>query len=446
MNRTGYVLAAVALLGAGALLGRRFDEHTVTVERAAHEEPATQARRILYYRNPMGLADTSPMPKKDGMGMDYVPVYEGDASAGNVLRIAPEKVQKIGVRTEAAAPREISSHIVTVGVIEADERSLVTIAARFEGWIETLHANETGRAVRRGEPLFSAYSPELVAAQQEYLLARDARRRGAGQLGEELLQTARARLLNWQMDESDIRAMEARSEPQRAVTFRAPADGVVLEKAAVQGMRFMPGEMLYRLADLREVWLMASVYEQDIADLQTGQSVRLHVDSFPSEVFAGRVGFVYPTLDETTRTAKVRVQLPNADLRLRPGMYGRVDIRVERRGQSVLSVPDSAVLDSGKRQLVLVERGEGLFEPRDVLVGRRGEGYVEIRQGLDAGDRVVVSANFLIDAESNLKAALDSFGHAGHGGQPATDAAAPDDRRDEASAPAPTGHAGHGEH
>ena len=409
MNRTGYVLAAVALLGAGALLGRQFDEHTVTVERAVHEEPATPARRILYYRNPMGLADTSPVPKKDGMGMDYVPVYEGDAGAGNVLRIAPEKVQRIGVRTEAAAPREIRSAIMTVGVIEADERSLVTIAPRFEGWIETLHANETGRAVRRGEALFSAYSPELVAAQQEYLLALDAKRRGSGQLADELLQTARARLLNWQMAEADIRALEARGEPQRAVNFRAPTDGVVLEKAAVQGMRFMPGEMLYRLADLREVWLMASVYEQDIADLQTGQSISLHVDSFPSEVFAGRVGFVYPTLDETTRTAKVRVQLPNADLRLRPGMYGRVDIRVERRGQPVLSVPDSAVLDSGKRQLVLVERGEGLFEPRDVRVGQRGEGYVEIREGLAERDRVVVSANFLIDAESNLQAALTAL-------------------------------------
>jgi len=446
MNRTGYLLAAIALLGVGVLLGRWLDEHEVTVEHEADAKPAARARKILYYRNPMGLADTSPVPKKDGMGMDYVPVYEGDEGTGNILRIAPEKVQKIGVRTEAAAPREIRSDIMTVGVIEADERSLVTIAPRVEGWIETLHVNETGRAVRRGEALFSAYSPELVAAQQEYLLALEAKRRGTGQLADELLQTARARLLNWQMTEADIRALEARDEPQRAVTFRAPADGVVLEKAAVQGMRFMPGEMLYRLADLREVWLMASVYEQDIADLRTGQAVSLHVDSFPSEVFAGRVGFVYPTLDETTRTAKVRVQLPNADLRLRPGMYGRVDIQVERRNRPVLSVPDSAVLDSGKRQLVLVERGEGLFEPRDVLLGQRGEGYVEIREGLAAGDRVVVAANFLIDAESNLKAAVDSFGHAGHTGQPAADETIPGNAHDGASAPPPAEHAGHGGH
>jgi Cu(I)/Ag(I) efflux system membrane fusion protein len=190
----------------------------------------------------------------------------------------------------------------------------------------------------------------------------------------------------------------------------------VLEKAAVQGMRFMPGETLYRLADLGTVWLMASVYEQDIGDVQLGQPASVQIESFPAEVFRGHVGFVYPTLDEGTRTARVRVQLPNSDLRLRPGMYGRVDIQVERSGDAVLSVPDSAVLDSGTRQLVLVERGEGLFEPRDVVVGERGGGYVEIRRGIAEGDRVVVSANFLIDAESNLKAALDSFGHAGHGG------------------------------
>jgi Cu(I)/Ag(I) efflux system membrane fusion protein len=305
---------------------------------------------------------------------------------------------------------------MAVGVIEADERSLVTISPRFEGWIETLYVNETGRRVRRGEALFSAYSPELVAAQQEYLLALDAKRRGAGKLGDDLLQTARARLLNWQVEEADIRALEARGEPQRAVTLRAPSDGVVLEKAAVQGMRFMPGETLYRLADLGTVWLMASVYEQDIGDVQLGQPASVQIESFPAEVFRGHVGFVYPTLDEGTRTARVRVQLPNSDLRLRPGMYGRVDIQVERSGDAVLSVPDSAVLDSGTRQLVLVERGEGLFEPRDVVVGRRGGGYLEIRRGIAEGERVVVSANFLIDAESNLKAALDSFGHAGHGG------------------------------
>ena len=158
------------------------------------------------------------------------------------------------------------------------------------------------------------------------------------------------------------------------------------------------------------------------------------------------MGFVYPTLDETTRTAKVRVQLPNADLRLRPGMYGRVDIQVERRNRPVLSVPDSAVLDSGKRQLVLIERGEGLFEPRDVLVGQRGDGYVEVREGLAEGDRVVVSANFLIDAESNLKAAVDSFGHAGHGGQAPTGEAAPGNPHDGAGAPPAAEHASHGGH
>jgi Cu(I)/Ag(I) efflux system membrane fusion protein len=430
MKKAAHLIVALVLLGAGALLARWYDAHFAGTESEAPRKP-------LYYRNPMGLPDTSPVPKKDSMGMDYIPVYaedvaaaparemKGDVGTGNILRIPLEKVQKIGVRTEPAALREIKADITAVGVIEADERSRVTIAPRFEGWIEKLHVNETGRAVHRGEPLFSAYSPELVAAQQEYLIALGAAQRGAGQLGDELLQTARTRLLNWQLSEGDIRTLESRREPMRTVTFRAPADGVVLEKTAETGMRFMPGEVLYRLADLHNVWLMASVYEQDIGDVRIGLPVNLQIDSFPSELFHGRVGFIYPTLDDATRTAKVRIELGNEDLRLRPGMYGRVTVQVLRHGGQVLSVPDSAVLDSGVRQLVLVERGEGMFEPRDVVIGVRGSGYVEIREGLADRERVVVSANFLIDAESNLRAAIDSFGHADHGSKPAGTGAAP---------------------
>jgi len=444
MKKAAFAFAALLLLAAGVLLGRWSGERVAGGQASAGAASpsvagASAARKILYYRNPMGLADTSPVPKKDSMGMDYVPVYEGEEGAAGILRIPLEKVQKIGVRTAAVEARELKGEITAVGVVEADERSRVTVAPRFEGWIETLFVSETGRAVRRGEPLFSAYSPELLAAQQEYLLALDAVPRGAAQLRNELLRTARERLRNWQMDEADIRALEARREPLRALDYRAPADGVVLEKAAETGMRFMPGEVLYRLADLRKVWLIASVYEQDIADVRVGQAASLQIDAFPAERFLGRVDFVYPTLDDATRTARVRVELGNEDLRLRPGMYGRVTVDVLRQGGAVLSVPDSAVLDSGLRQLVLLERGEGMFEPRDVRTGQRGGGYVEIRSGLAAGDRVVVSANFLIDAESNLRAAVQGFGHAGHGDAPG---AAP-----AANAPVPaTDHSGHGDH
>ncbi|HEX4938042.1 MAG TPA: efflux RND transporter periplasmic adaptor subunit [Candidatus Kapabacteria bacterium] len=379
-------------------------------------------RKILYYRNPMGLSDTSPVPKTDSMGMDYLPVYEGEEAAGKLVRISPEKVQKLGVKLESVQRRQIQRPVRAVGTIEADERTLTTIAPRFEGWVETLHANETGRQIGRGQPLFDVYSPELVAAQQEYLLALEARQSLSGEMASELLRTARLRLLNWQLTEADIQALERTRKPQRSVSFRSPINGVILEKMVTQGMRFMPGDALYRLAELKTVWLIANVYEQDLSALQLGQPVTLSVAAFPGESFNGRITFIYPVLADETRTARVRIELPNPERRLLPGMYGHVNVQPTEDAVPVLSVSDSALMDSGKQQLVLVQVGDGIFEPRPVQAGRRGDGYIEILSGLAEAEQVVVSANFLIDAESNLKAAIGSFGHAGHGASPATEA------------------------
>lgn len=410
----------------------------------ANEAAVGGAKKILYYRNPMGLSDTSPVPKKDSMGMDYLPVYEGETGADNLVRIAPEKVQKLGVRTETVQRRAIARPVRAVGIIEANEQTLTTIAPRFEGWIDKLYANETGRRITRGQPLFSVYSPELVAAQQEYLLAVEAQEMLTGSRASELSQNGRERLLNWQLTDADITALARTGKPQRSVLFRSPMDGVVLEKMATQGMRFMPGETLYRLADLSTVWLIASVYEQDLASLQLGQPASLSVEAFPGEQFTGRITFIYPTLAEETRTIRVRIELPNPDQRLRPGMFGRVNVEPPTDVESVLSVSDSALMDSGKQQLVLVQVGDGLFEPRPVTAGRRGEGYIEILSGVAEAEQVVVSANFLIDAESNLKAAIGSFGHSGHGAAPVTNPATPP--TDEATSPSDnsaTKHEGH---
>lgn len=387
------------------------------------EDGASSAtRKVLYYRNPMGLSDTSPVPKKDSMGMDYLPVYEGEQSAGNLVRISPEKVQKLGVKLESVQLRQVQRPVRAVGIIEADERTLTTIAPRFEGWVETLYANETGRQIGRGQPLFAVYSPELVAAQQEYLLALEAKKSLPGEMASELIRTAKLRLLNWQLTDADIQTLERAGTPQRSVLFRSPVDGVILEKMATQGMRFMPGEALYRLAELNTVWLIANVYEQDLPALQLSQPVTLSVAAYPGETFNGRITFIHPVLADETRTARVRIELPNAKRRLLPGMYGQVNVQPAEDAMPVLSVSDSALMDSGKQQLVLVQVGDGLFEPRPVQVGRRGDGYIEILSGLAEAEQVVVSANFLIDAESNLKAAIGSFGHAGHGTSTATDA------------------------
>lgn len=397
---------------------------------AAAAAGGAAGKKILYYRNPMGLPDISQVPKKDPMGMDYLPVYEGEETKGAELRIAPEKVQKLGVRTEAAAMRPLARTLRAVGTIQVDERALRSVAPRFEGWIQRLHVNATGQVVARGQPLMEVYSPELVAAQQEYLLAvrgvaalKDADPAVAdGMRG--LAEGALQRLRNLDISEQELAQLRSEARARDSVTLRAPAGGVVLEKSAVQGMRFMPGEMLYRIADLSSVWLLAEVFEQDLGALRVGQAAQVRLNAYPGEVFEGRVGFVYPTLAAETRTAKVRIELPNRGQRLKPDMYASVELATADAGTR-LAVPDSAVLDSGTRRVVLVRRGEGLFEPREVRTGMRGDAYVEVVEGLRAGEEVVVSANFLIDAESNLKAALGSFGHAAHGKPAAANVAAP---------------------
>ena len=401
----GLALVAAAL-AVGYWLGASHD--------AARQPPATHAsaekqeRKVLYYRNPMGLADTSPVPKKDPMGMDYIPVYEGEepAKAGTV-KISPDKVQLLGVRTEAAVERELRRAVQAVGTIQANERLLAKVTPRFEGYIEKLHVNTTGQAVRRGEALMEVYSPEIVAAQEEYLIARAG---GSEPVMQRMAEAVLQRLRNWGIAESELETLRTEGKARRSLTLRSPAAGVVLAKPSVQGMRFMPGETLYEIADLSTVWLVAEIFERDLGLVKAGQVARLRILAYPEREFTGKVVFVYPTLDPNTRTARVRIELPNSAGLLKPSMFGNVELQGGGGRGKVLAIADSAVLDSGARQVVLVERGEGQFEPRDVKLGMRAEGYVEVLDGVRVGEQVVVRANFLIDAESNLKAALESFG------------------------------------
>ncbi|SMF95005.1 membrane fusion protein, Cu(I)/Ag(I) efflux system [Methylomagnum ishizawai] len=371
--------------------------------------------RILYYRHPMGAADTSPVPKKDEMGMDYLPVYEGEAANSRQIAITPEKVQKLGVRTEAVAIRALVRNVRVLGGIQIDERRVHAVAPKFEGWVQRLHVNVTGQAVRRGQPLLDIYSPDLLTAEQEYLIARDglaALREGSVQAratAELLVKNSLQRLRYWDIPQEALDRLESQGAPLETLPLAAPVSGVVLEKPAVEGMRFMPGEVLFRLADLGEVWLLADVFEQDLDWIRLGQAVQVHINAYPDKEFAGKIGFIYPTLAPETRTVKVRVELSNPQGLLRPGLYGSVTLAAGGQPERPLAVPDSAVLDSGVRKLVLVEKGEGRFEPREVKLGRYADDYFEVLAGLSAGEKVVTRANFLIDAESNLKAALDSL-------------------------------------
>lgn len=381
--------------------------------------PDSKERKVLYYRNPMGLPDTSPVPKKDPMGMDYLPVYAGEEPPAekNVVTISTEKVQKLGVRTEAAALRELIRTVRAVATIQPDERSQYEVVTKFEGWIHRLHVNATGQTVRKGDALMDIYSPELITAQQEYLIAArglqavadaDAQTRAAMQ---RLVASALQKLRNWDIAETEIRRLQHSGEVQQYLALRAKADGVVLEKKAVAGQRMMPGETLYEMADLSTVWLLADVFEQDLGMIHPGQLVTIRIDAYPDKVFNGKVAFVYPQITPETRTASVRIELPNPDGKLKPAMYAHVEFASFHSKNKVLTVPDSAVLDTGTRRVVLVDLGAGRFEPRTVKLGMHADGYTEVLGGLRSGEAVVVKANFLIDAESNFKSAINSFGH-----------------------------------
>ena len=369
-------------------------------DEAPKPTPTAGSRRVLFYRAPMS-ADTSPVPKKDQMGMDYVPVYADEGAADGTVTISAERVQVLGVRTEAARTKELAIPIRAVGTIAADERRLAVVAPRFEGWIQELIANTTGQSVRRGEPLFTFYSPEAAAAEREYLVAR--------QVSGALAQAATAKLRNLGLPPDRIAQLGRGGKAADVLAYPAPIDGIVMDKAVLAGQRFAAGETLYRIADLSNVWVLADVFEQDLASVRIGEPATVQLTAYPGRSFAGAVSFVYPTLNPTTRTAKLRIELANPDLLLKPDMYATVVINVGAAGKQVLTVPESALLDDGTRHIVLVERGSGRYQPRVVTPGRRGNGDVEITSGLAAAERVVVAANFLIDSESNLRSAVQSF-------------------------------------
>ena len=369
---------------------------------APRSAAASGPKKLLYYRNPMGLPDTSPVPKKDWMGMDYIAVYDGDDEGGSTVRVSLDKVQRSGVRTVPVEMRRLDRPVRAPGVAKPDERTLHTIALRADGFVERLYVNETGRHVKKGEPLFRIYSPQMVAVQVDYRIAS----RAAGPRDES---GALQRLRNLGVPQTVLDQLQLTREPVIAFDWPSPVSGVVMQKKVIEGMMMRAGEELFRLADLSSIWVIADVAEQDIAQVRVGTQAQLTFRAFPGETFVGRVTFVLHELEMASRTAKVRVEVANPDHRIKHEMFADVMINAGEGEAERLVVPTSALLDSGNRQVVIVERGEGRFEPRAVKVGVRGDGFVEIIDGVKAGESVVVTANFLIDAESNLKAALQSF-------------------------------------
>jgi RND family efflux transporter MFP subunit len=369
---------------------------------------------------PMHLSVVRPEPGQCPIcGMDLVPMEEGAQKEGGieghgVVEIDPEKRQLIGVVTTAVERRALERVVRTVGRVTVDETRLSHVHAKVEGWIETLYAEETGKLVRRGDPLLTIYSPELVATQEEYLLALRSRERTKDspfeevrRSGESMVEAARQRLRLWDISEEQIRRLDETGEVQKALTLYAPATGYVMEKGnAIEGMMVTPGMTLYVLADLSRVWVEADIYESEAGLVEVGQQARLTLPGSGGEGCLGRVSYVYPTVEAKTRTLKARVECGNPGLRLKPDMY--VDVEIVAPTAEVLAVPEEAVLDSGTRQVVFVEEEEGRFVPREVTVGPRAGGYYPVIAGLQEGESVVSSPNFLIDSESQFQAALEA--------------------------------------
>ena len=358
-------------------------------------KPAGGDRRVLYYRNPMGLPDTSPVPKKDSMGMDYIPVYAGEDEGGNVVTVSPGKVQRTGVRTEVVDRRVVAQPVRVPGTVALDERRVTVIATRSDAYVDHVENVTTGDRVRKGQALVHIYSPEINAAAAQ-LIANPG------------FDGARRRLQNLNVSEAVIDEMERTRKVPMAVTWSSPRDGLVLQRTAIEGMKAAAGDTLFRIGDISTMWVLADVPERDLASVRVGQPATVRLRSAPGRAFAGKVAVIYPQVNPDTRATRVRIELPNPDGALLPDMYADVEIATGD-AEPVVAVSNDAVIDTGERQVVLLDRGEGRFEPKEVKVGVRGEGYTEIRDGVAVGDRVVTAANFLIDAESNLKAALQSL-------------------------------------
>jgi len=407
-------------------------------ENTAEVKPAKKERKILYWTDTMIPGFRAPGPGKSPMGMDMTPVYEDEADAAGGVKINPEIERSIGVRTGKAVVREVSKTIRAAGIVSYDERKVSNIQAKVAGWVEKLYVNFTGQEVREGDYLMEMYSPELVASEEEFLLAVKTRAievknpiPGMEMGSDEMYQASRKRLEYLDVPKHQIWDIEFKRQIYKTLHLHTPVAGVVVSKPIFVGMQVTPGMTLYTIADLSTVWVMADVYEYEIGSVRIGDRVTMTLPAYPGRTFTGSVMYINPFVEKETRTVKVRMEFHNLHRELKPEMFATVELHTRAR-KKALTVPKEAVIRSGERDIVIVSRGAGIYAPREVTLGIEGRDYFEITNGLAEGETVVSSANFLIDSESNLReAAAKMISPAGRSAQTPTPAI-----------PAATDHAG----
>ena len=400
------VLGILTLVGAVFAIGYWRGQNVSTIDHA-----------------PSGQSAAEPPPGSTTM--------EGHNMASGGVNVSPERQQLVGIRTAVAEIRPLVKKIRTVGIVTYDETRVAQVFSKVEGWIEKLLVNYTGTLVQKGQPLFTLYSPDLVSTQEEYLLALKAKQAlGSSSIKEisagsdSLLESAHRRLSLWDISEEQINNLSKTGKPQRTLTFYSPISGFVLKKDAIQGMRVMPDKELYTITDLTTVWVNADIYEYELAPIRVGQKATINLSYFPTRSFAGKVAWISPVMDEKTRTAKVRLEFPNRDFILKPEMYANVEIEIDAGRK--LAVPDEAVLDSGLRKVVFLDKGDGRFAPAEVKLGGKYDNYYEVLAGVSPGERIIASASFLLDSESRLTEAMGAMaGMAGHGEMKGTETKAP---------------------
>lgn len=439
-------LAAATGLGGYYLGHSSRDPEATAIATEAKPPPAAEpdrpdaARKVLYYRDPMGKPQYSAGPKKDGMGMDYIHVYEDDAQAASgenaagdaqpaaapnaesdasepklvPVTLTPQRMQSIGVKTGTVEFRAVRDEIRTFGTVEADETRLSDIELRFAGWVRKVHADATYKQVRQGEPLLTIYSPDLVATEQEYLLAKEndallgqSAASGVAPGARSLLNAAAERLKQWQIPAREIARLGKSGQVRAELEIDSPVSGFIIDRKAFPNMYVQPGTKLYSVADLSTVWAYAYVFQNDLGRVKPGDPATVTVDAYPGQAFPARVGFIWPEVDRTTRRARLRLEIPNPDLKLLLGMF--INVRLDLPLGDQLVIPASGIYQSGNREIAFVDHGDGSFEPREIEAGARAGDDVVVLKGLKPGERIVTSANFLIDSESQLQAALGTF-------------------------------------
>lgn len=424
VSKTVVALIAVTALVTAAYGGYRLgDKREVAPETTSHQASGTLAaeaaneRTVLYWHDPMYPQQKFDKPGKSPyMDMDLVPVYADDKSDGSAVRIDPVLTQSLGMRTALAEVGTFSRQVDTVGTVQADERRISVLQSRAAGWLEKLHLRAVNDPVHRGMPVAEIYAPELLAAQEEYLLLRDQPQVGAG-----LLAAARQRLSLLGVSEAQIAALDQTRQAQRRVVLHAPSPGIVTEIGAREGAAVAPGMPLASIVDLSRVWIVAQVPETRLQWISVGQPADATLSALPGEKYEGKVEYIYPDIDTDTRTVKVRFSVRNPQARLRPGMVASVTIRGGPKHE-VLLVPDEAVIRTGTRNVVIVQESEGRYRAQEVRLGLLSASRAEIVEGLSAGDRVVSSGQFLIDSEASLRGSIGRLmpvaasgdGHAGH--------------------------------